>query len=149
MLLRLEIEQIEGMVFPKDTDDELFIKSSDLIIKHLKNKASSHNKLHPQARTNINQLKEVFSNTPIDEDVENVVPQAIAYVNEYLKIKRNKNFEKGSYDTKLNLIINDNQIIAARKELEDTGLLDIQVNSLDNLYIENYEKNSLSEWFDV
>lgn len=149
MLLKLEIEQIEGMVFPRDTDDdELFIKSSGQIINYLKIKVSSHNKLYPKARTNTNQLKEVFSNAPVDEDREDVVTQAIAYVNEYLKMKRNKNFRE-LYDTQLNLIIDDNQIIAARKELEDTDLLDIRVNSLDNLYIENYEKNSLLEWFDV
>jgi hypothetical protein len=149
VLLKLEIEQIEGMVFPRDTDDDkLFIKSSGQIINYLKIKASSHNKLYPKARTNINQLKEVFSNAPVDESTEDVVTQAIAYVNEYLKMKRNKNF-KGLYNKQLNLIIDDNQIIAARKELEDTKLLDIRVNSLDNLYIENYEKNSLLEWFDV
>jgi hypothetical protein len=149
VLLKLEIEQIEGMVFPRDTDDDkLFIKSSGQIINYLKIKVSSHNKLYPKARTNINQLKEVFSNAPVNESTEDVVTQAIAYVNEYLKMKRNKNF-KGLYNKQLNLIIDDNQIIAARKELEDTELLDIRVNSLDNLYIENYEKNSLLEWFDV
>ena len=149
MLLKLEIEQIEGMVFPRDTDDDkLFIKSSGQIINYLKIKVSSHNKLYPKDRTNINQLKEVFSNAPVNESTEDVVTQAIAYVNEYLKMKRNKNF-KGLYNKQLNLIIDDNQIIAARKELEDTKLLDIRVNSLDNLYIENYEKNSLLEWFDV
>ena len=147
---KLEIEQIEGMVFPIDTDDnELFIKSSGQIIKYLETKASSHNELYPKAHTNTSQLKEVFSNAPVDEGSEDIITQAIAYVNEYLKIKRSKTFEKGSYDAQLNLIINDNQIIATRKELEDTGLLDIQVDSLDNLYIENYEKNSLLEWFDV
>jgi len=150
VLLKLEIEQIEGMVFPEDTDDnELFVKSSGQIIEYLKGKVSSHNKLYPEVCTNISQLKEVFSNATVDESTENVITQAIAYVNEYLKIKRNKNFEKGLYDAQLNLIISDNQITATHKELEDTGLLDIQVNSLDNLYIENYEKNSLLEWFNV
>lgn len=151
MLDKLEIETIEGMVFPEDSrlseEQYLAISISNKIIEYLKNKGHTHNKLHPNARTNITQLKKVFLNTPVTKG-SNIVPQGIAHINNFLKLKRN-DFEKALYDNSLNLILNENQIETAQKELEGTILHNLYISSMDELYIEDYKKTKTSHWFEV
>ena len=149
MDLELKIEQIEGMVFPEEKNDQdLFVESSCRIVDFLKTKASSHNAIYPNSRTNIHHLKKIFCNAPI-EGSQDVVAQAIAYVNIYLKNKRSNTFTKEIYNTSLRFDIEENQITAARKEIQEAGLSDIDINSLEDLYIEDYEKIRHINWFDV
>ena len=150
MLLKLEIEQIEGMIFPEKSDDQdIFIKSSNDVLDYLRNKVTIHNSLYPSSRTNIHHLKKVFSNAPVDEEAGDVLAQAIAYVNIYLKNKRSSSFKKEIYNTSLRFDIDENQITAAKKEMEESNLPEIKIDSLDDLYIQDYEKVRHIEWFDV
>jgi hypothetical protein len=151
VLAKLEIETIEGMVFPEDSrlsdEQNLAISISSKIIEYLKNKGHTHNKLHPTQRTNITQLKKVFLNAPVTEGI-NTIPQGIAHVNNFLKLKRN-HFQKDLYDTSLNLILSEDQIETAQKELEGTVLHNLYISSMDELYIEDYKKTKTSHWFEV
>jgi hypothetical protein len=151
VLAKLEIETIEGMVFPEDSrlseEQCLAISTSNKIIEYLKNKGHTHNKLHPNDRTNIIQLKKVFLNTPVTEG-SNIIPQGIAHVNNFLKLKRN-DFEKALYDSSLNLILSEDQIKTAQKELEGSILHNLYISYMDELYIEDYKKTKTSHWFEV
>jgi hypothetical protein len=151
VLDKLEIETIDGMVFPEDSrlseEQCLAISVSNKIIEYLKNKGHTHNKLHPNERTNIIQLKKVFLNTPAKEG-SNVIPQGIAHVNNFLKLKRN-DFEKALYDSSLNLILSEDQIKTAQKELEGTVLHNLYISYIDELYIEDNKKTETSRWFEV
>jgi hypothetical protein len=139
------------MVFPEDSrlseEQCLAISVSNKIIEYLKNKGHTHNKLHPNERTNIIQLKKVFLNTPAKEG-SNVIPQGIAHVNNFLKLKRN-DFEKALYDSSLNLILSEDQIKTAQKELEGTVLHNLYISYIDELYIEDNKKTETSRWFEV
>lgn len=149
---KFDIETINGMVFPENSSHEKKeqawdIELSNKIIVYLKSKVHSHNKAHPEFKTNITQLKKVFVNAPYEEN-SNIVPRGIAYVNNFLKLKRSE-WKKDLYDTSLNLLLSDEEIRTAQKELEGTSLHNLYASSTEELYIENYEKTKTIRWFEV
>ena len=152
MLNKLDIETIDGMIFPESFSHEKeeqtwAIELSNKIIKYLQSKIHSHNKANPESRVNITQLRKVFVNTP-EEKNSNLIPRGIAYVNNFLKLKR-KEWKKDLYDESLNLRLTGEEIKTAQKELEDTILHNLYASSIEELYIENYEKRNTTHWFEV
>ena len=97
--------------------------------------------------TDITQLKKVFVNAPYEKN-SNIVPRGIAYVNNFLKLKRSE-WKKDLYDISLNLLLSDEEIRTAQKELEGTSLHNLYASSTEELYIENYEKTKTIRWFEV
>ena len=149
---KLDIEIINGMVFPKNFSHEKgeqtwAIELSNKIIVYLKSKVHSHNKAHPESKTNIIQLKKVFVNAPYEKN-SNIIPRGIAYVNNFLKLKRNE-WQKDLYDESLNLLLSDEETRTAQKELEGTNLHNLYASSTGELYIENREKTKTIHWFEV
>lgn len=152
MLDKLDIEIIDGMVFPENFSHEKeeqtwAIELSNKIIKYLQSKVYSHNKANPESRTNITQLRKVFVNTP-EEENSNLIPRGMAYVNNFLKLKR-KEWKKDLYDESLNLRLIKEEVKTAQKELEGTSLHNLYASSMDELYIEDHKKTNTIHWFEV
>ena len=154
MLNKLDIETIDGMIFPENSSCDIeeqnwAIDLSSKIIDYLRSKTYTHNRSNPESKTNITQLKKVFANSPFETyPKSNILPIGVAYVNNFLRLKRSK-WDKDLYSDALDLNLDDDDIKLAQKELEGTSLHNLFASSFDDLYIENYEKTKSIDWFEV
>ncbi len=151
---KLDIETIDGMIFPENSSCDIeeqnwAIDLSSKIIDYLRSKTYTHNRSNPESKTNITQLKKVFANSPFGAyPKSNILPIGVAYVNNFLRLKRSK-WDKDLYSDALDLNLDNDDIKLAQKELEGTSLHNLFASSFDDLYIENYEKTKSIDWFEV
>lgn len=142
------------MIFPENSSCDIeeqnwAIDLSSKIIDYLRSKTYTHNRSNPESKTNITQLKKVFANSPFGAyPKSNILPIGVAYVNNFLRLKRSK-WDKDLYSDALDLNLDNDDIKLAQKELEGTSLHNLFASSFDDLYIENYEKTKSIDWFEV
>lgn len=142
MLNTLEIDLTQGG-YPSEDQEQLSIHYSNKILDFLKSKVSSHNREPEIKKTNIQQLKDIFCVAFEEYCGENKLSYAIARVNAFLKIK-SEGFDKKFFDKDLNLKISEESLAASKLEAEENELGDFPFNSLEDLYVNEDYKSSIS-----
>ena len=142
MLNTLEIDLTQGG-YPSEDQEQLSIHYSNKILDFLKSKVSSHNRKPEIKKTNIQQLKDIFCASFEEYCGENKLAYAIAKVAAFLKIK-SEGFDKKFFDENLNLKISEESLAACKLEAEENDLEDFPFESLEDLYINEDYKSSIS-----
>jgi hypothetical protein len=142
MLNTLEIDLTQGG-YPSGDQEQLSIHYSNKILDFLKSKVSSHNRKPEIKKTNIQQIKDIFCAAFKERCEEDKLAYAIARVDAFLKIK-SEGFSKKFFDENLNLKVSEESLAVSKLEAKESGLEDFPFKSLEDLYIDEDYKTSIS-----
>jgi hypothetical protein len=147
----VEIDLLDEWIFPEKKDP--YIELSGKIVDILQKKVKKYNKLYSPNRTNIKQLKQAFVAGASGENLKDreLIESGFSRVKSFLNGKKLE-FKKENFAIHQNGNSKEFEITYAspkdpclekENETEEHNLCDYQVNSIDELYLEDYKRNNI------
>ena len=147
----VEIDLLDEWIFPEKKDP--YIELSGKIVEILQKKVKKYNKLYSPNRTNIKQLKQAFVAGASGENLKDreLIESGFSRVKSFLKGKKlefkKENFtihqNGNSKEFEITYASSKDPCLEKENETEEHNLCDYQVNSVDELYLEDYKRNNI------